>query len=145
MKNFKKIVNKKASFDYEFIEEFEAGIELTGNEIKSIRDGHMQLKSSYVIINNDEAYLINCHIKNYDHGTVWNIDEDRNRKLLLHKKEIRYLKNQLTLNQYTMIPIDAYFKNGKLKLKICLAKGKKKYDKRLSLKEKDIKKRLKNY
>lgn len=145
MMNLKEIVNKKASFDYEFIEKFEAGIMLTGNEIKSVRDGHMQLKSSYVVIENDEAYLVNCHIKHYDHGTVWNVDEMRRRKLLLNKREIRHLKQQLKLNRYTIVPISAYLKNGKLKLSIALARGKKLYDKRAALKEKEIAKKVEKF
>lgn len=132
------INNRKAKYDYQIFETIEAGIVLTGTEIKSIRDGKANLKDSYATIKNGEAIIINMHISHYDKGNIFNHDETRTRKLLLHKKEILKLRDKIKLEGYTLIPIKLYFKNGKAKILLGVAKGKKDYDKRESIKQKDI-------
>ena len=143
------IQNRKANFDYEIIETFEVGIVLTGTEIKSIRLGKANLKDSYAIIKNNEIYLLNMHISKYDQGNIFNHEETRTRKLLMHKKEILKLRDKLDLEGFTLIPIKLYFKGSKAKILLGLAKGKKNYDKRESIKKKDIARQLardsKNY
>lgn len=143
------IQNRKANFDYEIIETFEVGIVLTGTEIKSIRLGKANLKDSYAVIKNNEIYLLNMHISKYDQGNIFNHEETRTRKLLMHKKEILKLKNKLELEGLTLIPMKLYFKGSKAKILIGLAKGKKNYDKREAIKKKDIARQiakdLKNY
>lgn len=132
------ILNRSARYDYQIEDEYEAGIVLTGTEIKSIRLGKVNIKDSYAIIKNEEIFLLNTHIASYDKGNIFNHDENRTRKLLMHKKEIRKLNNKLVLEGYTLIPLKIYFKNGKAKVLIGLCKGKKNYDKRQSIKERDI-------
>ena len=143
------IQNRKASFDYEIIETFEVGIVLTGTEIKSIRLGKANLKDSYAIIKNNEIYLLNMHISKYDQGNIFNHEETRTRKLLMHKKEILKLRDKLDLEGFTLIPLKLYFKGSKAKILLGLAKGKKNYDKREAIKKKDIERQLardlKNY
>ncbi len=143
------IQNRKVNFDYEIIETFEVGIVLTGTEIKSIRLGKANLKDSYAIIRNNELYLLNLHISKYDQGNIFNHDETRTRKLLMHKKEILKLQAKLDLEGFTLVPIKLYFKGSKAKILLGLAKGKKNYDKRESIKKKDISRQiskdLKNY
>ena len=133
------INNRKAKFDYEIEETIEAGIVLTGTEIKSIRQGRANLKDSYAIIKKNEVFLLGMHISPYKEGNQFNHDELRTRKLLLHKKEILKLNNKITLDGYSLIPIKLYFKKNKAKILLGVAKGKKLYDKRQSIKEKDIK------
>lgn len=132
------IVNRKARYDYEIEETYEAGIVLTGTEIKSIRNGKVNIKDSYAIIRNDEIYLLNTHISLYDEGNRFNHEEIRTRKLLLHKKEILKLKNKVDLEGYTLIPLKIYFVKSKAKVLIGLAKGKKNFDKRESIKKRDV-------
>ncbi len=132
------INNRKAKYDYQIFDTIEAGIVLTGTEIKSIRDGKANLKDSYATIKNGEAIIINMHISHYDKGNIFNHDETRTRKLLLHKKEILKLRDKIKLEGYTLVPIKLYFKNGKAKILLGVAKGKKDYDKRESIKQKDI-------
>lgn len=140
------IVNRKARFDYEILEEIEAGIVLTGTEIKSIRDGKANIKDCYGVIRNGEVYLLNMHISHYEQGNIFNHDETRTRKLLLHKKEILKLNNSIQLQGLTLIPLKVYFKKNKAKILLGLCRGKKNYDKRESIKERDIKRDLqKNY
>ena len=143
------ILNRKANFDYEIIETFEVGIVLTGTEIKSIRLGKANLKDSYAIIKNNEIYLLNMHISKYDQGNIFNHEETRTRKLLMHKKEILKLRDRLDLEGFTLIPLKLYFKGSKAKILLGLAKGKKNYDKREAIKKKDIERQLardlKNY
>ncbi len=143
------IQNRKANFDYEIIETFEVGIVLTGTEIKSIRLGKANLKDSYAIIKNNEIYLLNMHISKYDQGNIFNHEETRTRKLLMHKKEILKLRDRLDLEGSTLIPLKLYFKGSKAKILLGLAKGKKNYDKREAIKKKDIERQLardlKNY
>ena len=143
------IQNRKANFDYEIIDTYEAGIVLTGTEIKSIRDGKANLKDSYAIIKNNELFLLNMHISSYEQGNRFNHEETRSRKLLVHKKEILKLRDKLEIEGYTLIPIKLYFKGSIAKIQIGLAKGKKNYDKRESIKKKDMERQLakdlKNY
>lgn len=142
------INNRKAHFDYEIIETYEAGIVLTGTEIKSIREGKANLKDSYAIIRNNEAYLLNMHISHYKEGNIFNHDETRTRKLLLHKKEIFKIRDSLELKALTLVPLKLYFKENYAKILIGVAKGKKNYDKRESIKKKEnlieIRRELKN-
>ena len=132
------IINRKAKFDYFTYETYEAGIVLTGTEIKSVRNGKAIIKDSYAIIRDDEAYLLNAHISLYKEGSSFNHEEQRTRKLLLHKKEILKIKNKLDIEGYTLIPLKMYFKGEKLKVLLGVCKGKKNYDKKQSLKERDI-------
>lgn len=137
------IKNKKAYFDYEILEEIETGIVLTGTEIKSIRNGNANLKDSYAVVRNNEVYLLNMHISEYKEGNIFNHEEKRTRKLLLHKKEILKLRDKINLNGYTLVPLKLYFKGNKVKILLGLAKGKKIYDKRESIKERDINREIK--
>ena len=132
------ILNRQASHNYFIIETYEAGIALTGTEIKSIRNGKCNIKDSYAIIKNYEAFLLNAHISAYEQGNRFNHEETRTRKLLLHKKEILKLKDKVELEGYTLIPLKIYFKNGLAKVSLGVCKGKKAYDKKETLKEKDI-------
>ena len=144
------IINRKAKFDYFIVEEFEAGIVLTGTEIKSVRNGSCNIKDSYGIIKKDEVFLLNMFINHYKEGNIFNHEETRTRKLLLHKKEISKIKKLIDLNGYTLVPLKLYFnQRNKLKVLLGVCKGKKDYDKRETIKERDInrevKKNLKNY
>ena len=134
--------NRKAHFNYFLSDFMEAGIELKGTEIKSLRVTGATINDSYVVIKNDEADLINMHIKTYDHGNLFNHDPLRTRKLLLHKKEIRFLANKIKTEGYTVVPTKIYFRRGKAKVEIALAKGKKNYDKRETIKKRDIEREL---
>ena len=133
------IKNKKAYFDYFIEEEIECGIVLKGTEIKSIRNGQANIKDCYAIIKNNEVFLLNMFISKYENGSIFNHDERRTRKLLLNKKEILKLRDKIEISGYTLVPIKLYFKNNKAKILLGVAKGKKNYDKRESIKEKDIK------
>ena len=139
------ILNRKARFDYEIEDEYEAGIVLTGTEIKSIRNGKANIKDSYAIIKNNEAYLLNTHISEYTEGNRFNHDETRTRKLLLHKKEIYKLRDKLEIEGYTLIPLKIYFVKGRAKVLIGVAKGKKNYNKKETIKERDIKREQDRY
>ena len=136
------INNRKVNFDYEIIDTYEAGIVLTGTEIKSIRLGKANLKDSYAIIKNDEIFLLNMHISSYEQGNRFNHEETRTRKLLLHKKEILKLNDKINIEGYTLIPLKIYFVKGRAKVLVGVCKGKKNYDKRESIKEKDIQREL---
>ena len=131
--------NKKARHDYFILNTIEAGIELMGTEIKSIRNGQCNLKDSFVRIKNGEAFIENMHISPYKEGNIFNVDPRRTRKLLLHKKEIKKLEKEIMQEGLTIVPLQLYFNTSKAKLEIAVAKGKKNYDKRQSLKEKDMK------
>ena len=132
------IRNKKAYFDYEIIKEIEAGIELVGAEVKSVRRGSVDLKDSFVNIKKNEAFLLNCYIAHYEEANIFNHDERRTRKLLLHKQEIKRLGEEKALEGISLIPLKMYFKNGKVKILIGIGKGKKLHDKRESLKKKTL-------
>lgn len=131
------ILNRKANYDYLITDTFEAGLVLTGTEIKSVRNGKVNIKDSYAIIKNDEIYLLNTHISIYEEGNIFNHDEIRTRKLLMHKKEILKLRDKVNMEGYTLIPLKIYFVKSKAKVLIGLAKGKKNYDKRETIKERD--------
>lgn len=132
------IKNKKAYFDYFVEREIEAGIVLSGTEIKSIRNGSAALKDTYARIKNNEVFVINMYIAKYDEGNRFNHDERRSRKLLLHKKEIRKLAEEVKLNGYSLIPLKLYFKDHRAKILLGLCKGKKLYDKRETIKKRDL-------
>ncbi|MDY5059083.1 MAG: SsrA-binding protein SmpB [Bacilli bacterium] len=136
------ILNRKARYDYEIEDTYEAGIVLTGTEIKSIRMGKVNIKDSYAIIRNNEIYLLNTHISLYEEGNRFNHDEDRTRKLLLHKKEILKLKDKLEIEGYTLVPLKIYFVKNKAKVLIGVAKGKKNYNKKETIKERDIQREM---
>ena len=131
------ILNRKANYDYLITDTFEAGLVLTGTEIKSVRNGKVNIKDSYAIIKNDEMYLLNTHISIYEEVNIFNHDETRTRKLLMHKKEILKLRDKVNMEGYTLIPLKIYFVKSKAKVLIGLAKGKKNYDKRETIKERD--------
>lgn len=143
------IYNKKARFDYFIEEEYEAGIVLTGTEIKSIRKGSCNIKDCYGIIRKGEIYLLNMFVGQYKEGNIFNHEETRDRKLLLHKKEIKKISQMIEVQGLTIVPLKLYFKDNKLKVLIGICRGKKNYDKRESIKERDIKRdveiNLKNY
>ena len=132
------INNRKAYFDYFVNREIECGIALTGTEIKSIRKGSANLKDTYARIKNNEVYLINMYIAKYDEGHQFNHDERRQRKLLLHKKEIIKLSQEIKEQGLTLVPLKLYFKNNHAKILLGVCKGKKLYDKRESIKKRDI-------
>ena len=132
-------INKKAIHDYFILERIEAGIVLLGTEVKSLREGRANLKDSYARINQGEAYLINCHISPYPCGGHFNHEPERTRKLLLKKREIKKLLGKMTEKGMTLVPTRLYFKDSRVKVEIGVAKGKKQYDKRESLRRKEEK------
>ncbi len=134
--------NKKAHFNY-FLSDFtECGIELKGTEIKSLRVNGATIGDSYIVIRNGEAEIINMYIKPYDHGNLFNHDPLRNRKLLLHKKEIKWFEVKMKQGGFTVVPTKIYLSKGKAKVEIALAKGKKLYDKRETIKQRDLERDL---
>lgn len=138
--------NKKANHEYFIIDTLECGIVLTGTEIKSIRESKISIQDAYCQIKNSELLIMNMHIAKYEQGNIFNHEEMRNRVLLAHKREINKLASKVTLEGLTLIPLEVYLKNGKAKVNIGLAKGKKAYDKREDIKNRDIKRDLqKNY
>lgn len=143
------IFNRKARHDYYIEDTYETGIVLTGTEIKSIRNGNCNIKDCYGIIKNNEIFLLNMFVGQYKEGNIFNHEETRSRKLLLHKKEILKLNDAVTIKGFTLIPIKLYFKDNKLKVQLGICRGKKDYDKRETIKERDIKrdiaKKLKKY
>ena len=136
--------NRKAHFNYFLSDFIECGIALRGTEIKSLRKHACSIGDAYVVIRNGEAELVNMHINPYEQGNIFNHDPLRTRKLLLHKKEIKWLDAQVSRGGYTIVPTKVYFKKGKAKVEIALAKGKHDYDKRQSIKERDIGREMKN-
>ncbi|HIT37510.1 MAG TPA: SsrA-binding protein SmpB [Candidatus Onthousia faecipullorum] len=136
------IINRRAKFDYFIEDTYEAGIVLKGTEIKSIRGGKASIKDSYAIIRGAEVYLVNMFINHYKEGNIFNHEETRSRKLLLHKSEIKKLDNKLKLEGYTLIPLKLYFVHGKAKIELGLCKGKKNFDKRESIKDRDLKREM---
>jgi SsrA-binding protein len=129
--------NRKAYHDYAIEETIEAGISLLGTEVKSIREGRINLKDSYVLIKETEAFLFNCHISPYSHGNIMNHEPLRTRKLLMHRKEIMRLQGKMAQKGYTLIPLKIYFKNGRVKAEVGLAKGKREYEKRDAIKARE--------
>ena len=131
--------NKKARFEYFVIESFEAGIELCGTEVKSIRQGRVNMKDSWCTVENGELFVKGMHISPYEQGNIFNKDPMRVRKLLMHSREIMRLYGQVKQDGYSLIPISLYFKGSKVKLQLGLCKGKKIYDKRADMAEKSAK------
>lgn len=139
----KEIVNRRASYEYQFLSKYEAGIVLNGPEIKSIRSGQANLSDAYCIFIGNELYLKSMYIKEYDHATTENIDSRRDRKLLLHKAELKKLERRVKEKGLTLIPYRVYFSERNLvKIEIALGQGKKSFDKRETIKEKDTKRDL---
>lgn len=137
--------NKKAYYDYFIEEKIEAGIELHGTEVKSIKNGKCSIKESYIKIENGECFIIGMNISPYENGNIWNVEPLRTRKLLLHKAEIRKLESIVTVKGYTLVPLSVYNLNGLIKIEIGVAKGKHNYDKRNTIKERDIKRQMERY
>ncbi len=133
------IKNKKAYFDYFIEETMECGIELKGTEIKSLRLGSGDFKDTFALIRNGEVFLHNMYIAKYEEGNIFNHDERRTRKLLLHKNEIRKLKEKVDREGYSLVPLKAYLVKNRVKILLGLGKGKKLYDKRETIKERDLK------
>ena len=130
--------NRKAFHEYEILETLEAGIELTGTEVRSLRENHCQLTDCFALVRNGEAWLHNVHIPPYTHGNIANVDPDRKRKLLLHKKEIRQLQEQVKEKGMAIVPLKMYFKeNSLVKVELAVARGKKLNDKRASMAARD--------
>ena len=133
-----KIQNKKANFLYYILDTYECGIELKGTEIKSIRKGSCDIRDSFAIIKNNEVFLLNMYIAKYEEGNQFNHDERRTRKLLLHKHEIKKLKDKKEKERLTLIPLEVYFKGSNAKVLLGICKGKKIYDKRETIKQRDL-------
>ena len=129
--------NRKARHDYFIEDTYEAGMVLTGTEIKSIREGRVQLKDSYISIRHGEAWIKGMHVSPYKFGNIFNVDPERDRKLLLHKTEIRKMFDKVRIKGYTLVPLRIYLKGGRAKMEVALAKGKDLYDKRETQKLKD--------
>ena len=134
--------NRKAYHDYFVEDRLEAGIELKGTEVKSIRAGTLNLKDSYCVVKNGEAMVYSMHISPYDKGNIFNRDPDRPKRLLMHKREIRKLHEAQKLDGYALIPLSVYFKNGLVKVELGVCKGKKNYDKRQAIAERDAKREM---
>lgn len=137
--------NRKARFDYQIIETYEAGIVLTGSEVKSIRNKQVQLKDSYISFIGDEAFLQNAHISEYKASSYNNHSPERLRKLLLHRRELSKIYGAIREKGLSCVPLKMYFKNGHIKVEIALVKGKKLHDKRESIKKRDVDRELKRF
>jgi SsrA-binding protein len=134
--------NKRARLDYEILDTWEAGLVLTGTEVKALRDGRANLTDAFGIVNEGEVFLLNLHIGAYGHGNVYNHEPTRTRKLLLHKREIRRMIGAVERQGLTLVPLDLYFKQGRVKTRIALARGKQQHDKREDLKKKDAEREI---
>jgi SsrA-binding protein len=134
--------NRKAYHDFHIEETLEVGIALSGTEVKSLREGKANVKDSYVIIKDNEVSLLNCHISPYSHGNMMNHDPLRTRKLLLHRKEINRLRGKTAIRGFTLIPLKIYFKGPYAKIEIALARGKKLFEKRETIKEKEARREI---
>jgi SsrA-binding protein len=146
MKDNKLILkNRKAYYDYEILETFEAGIALLGTEVKSIRAGRIDIKDAFARVLRDELYLMNAHISPYSHGNINNHEPLRDRKLLLNRNEINKITGQMSKKGLAIIPLSMYFKDGRVKVEIALAKGKKFYDRREDIKKRDIQREESRY
>ena len=129
--------NRRARHDYQILETFEAGIELKGTEVKSLRNGQMTLKDSYAVVRGGEVFLLNAHIAPYEQGNVFNHKPERDRRLLMHKKEIVRVGSKMAERGLTLVPLKVYFKNGRAKVELGLARGKQQRDKRAALREQE--------
>lgn len=135
--------NRKAFHDYFVEDRIEAGIELTGTEVCSLRENSAQLRDCFIVIRRGEAWLNGVHISPYSHGSIFNVDPERRRRLLLHKKEILKLQQQADRKGYSLIPLSMYFNpKGRVKVEVGVCRGKKTYDKRASIKERDTKREI---
>ena len=134
--------NRRARHEYEILETLEAGLVLRGTEVKSLRDGQVNFKDSYVTVRNGEPWLLGCHISPYSHGTDANHDPERDRKLLLHEREIKRLTGKIAERGLTLVPLKLYFKGGRAKLEVGLARGKKLHDKRSALREREVRREM---
>jgi SsrA-binding protein len=134
--------NRRARHEYEVLETVEAGLVLKGTEVKSLRTGQVNFKDSYATVRNREAWLLGCHISPYSHGTDANHDPERDRKLLLHRREIERLMGKVAERGLTLVPLRLYFKEGRAKLEIALARGKKLHDKRSSIREREVRREM---
>src|SRR5215470_8281699 len=134
--------NRRARHEYEILETVEAGLVLRGTEVKSLRAGQVNFKDSYATIRNREAWLLGCHISPYSHGTDANHDPERDRKLLLHGREIKRLTGKIAERGLTLVPLKLYFKGGRAKLEVGLARGKKLHDKRSALREREVRREM---
>jgi SsrA-binding protein len=134
--------NRRARHEYEILDTVEAGLVLRGTEVKSLRDGQVTFKDSYATVRNGEAWLVGCHISPYSHGTDANHDPERDRKLLLHAREIARLAGRVAERGLTLVPLRLYFRKGRAKLEVGLARGKKLHDKRSSLREREVRREM---
>jgi len=136
------VTNRRARRDYEILDRFEAGIALQGTEVKSLRNGKIQLTDSYADVIDGELYLVGTHISPYEHGNIQNHDPVRNRKLLMHKQEIVRIATQINEKGLTLIPLSVYFKYGRAKVELGLCRGKKAFDKRETIKKREAKREM---
>ena len=133
-----KILNRKANYSYFILDKIECGIELKGTEIKSIRKGSCDIRDSFAIVKNNEVFVLNMYVSKYKEGNTFNHDERRTRKLLLHKNEIKKLREKKEREGVTLVPLEVYFKGSNAKLLLGICKGKKNYDKRETIKQRDL-------
>lgn len=136
------VSNRRAHHDYHILEKFEAGIELRGTEVKSLRGGHMVLKDSYADIIDGQLFLVGAHISPYEQGTAWNHEPERSRRLLMHRREIDRLDAQVSEKGLTLVPLSVYFKEGRAKVELGLCRGKQTIDKRRSIQEREVKREI---
>ena len=136
------VSNRRAHHDYHILEKFEAGIELRGTEVKSLRGGHMVLKDSYADIIDGQLFLVGAHISPYEQGTAWNHEPERTRRLLMHRREIDRLDAQVSEKGLTLVPLSVYFKEGRAKIELGLCRGKQTIDKRHSIREREVKREM---
>jgi SsrA-binding protein len=134
--------NRRARHEYEILETLEAGLVLRGTEVKSLRDGQVTFKDSYATVRNGEAWLMGCHISPYSHGTDANHEPERDRKLLLHAREITRLVGKISEKGLTVVPLKLYFKDGRVKIELGLARGRKLHDKRAALREREVRREM---
>src|SRR3989441_861877 len=134
--------NRRARHEYEILETVEAGLVLRGTEVKALRAGLVNFKDAYATVRNDEVWLLGCHISPYSHGTDANHDPERDRKLLLHKREISRLSGKISERGLTLVPLRLYFKDGRAKVELGLARGKKLHDKRSALREREVRREM---
>lgn len=134
--------NRRARHEYEILETVEAGLVLRGTEVKSLRAGQVNFKDSYATVRNGEAWLLGCHISPYSHGTDANHDPERDRKLLLHRREIERLTGKIAERGLTLVPLRLYFKDGRAKVELGVARGKKLHDKRSALREREVRREM---
>jgi SsrA-binding protein len=134
--------NKRARHDYEILETWETGIVLTGTEVKALRDGRANLTDAFGVVNAGEVFLLNLHIGAYGHGNVFNHEPTRTRKLLLHKREIRRMIGAVERQGLTLVPLELYFKGGRVKVRLALGRGKKQHDRREDIKKRDAEREI---